>query len=258
MATKSPNATAAARNPPRTRASRQPLSAAVSTAVVTSVRPAVKLAAPHQSNVWASGSREGRIASWPSRPASADVAITRAKMARQPNAADNCPATTGPSTSPMPKLVPSRLNARTRASSSNSWASAAAPPAKMAAPPSPCRPRSRSKTRMSGAAVNPPEASRKTAMPIRKTRLRPWRSAIAPAAISALPKASMNAFVTQARAEGAAPKASAMLPSATAGPVNVMGIVPEAMQTAARTRDFLARSEERWVIALSRRMDDSR
>lgn len=76
---------------------RQPLSAAVSTAAVTDVRPVVKLAAPHQSNVWASGSRDGRIACWPSKPASADVAITRAKMARQSNAADNRPATTGPS-----------------------------------------------------------------------------------------------------------------------------------------------------------------
>lgn len=135
----------------------------------------------------------------------------------------------------MPKVVPSRLNARVRAAPSNSCASAAVPPASAAAAASPCAARSRSTASIDGANASATDISVKPPTPIANRRLRPNWSASAPAAIRKLPNASMNALVIQFIATVPPCRSRPIAGVATAPPENDSGSATAAMQTAAST-----------------------
>ena len=166
-----------------------------------------------------------------SAPASAPLA----KIARQPKRSISAPAITGPHARPIPKVVPSALKARVRAWPSNSWASAAVPPASAAAAATPCAARSRSTARIEGAKPSAAELSVKPATPKANSRRRPKRSASVPAAISRLPKLSMKALVIQAIAAGLPPRSRPIAGVATAPPEKASGRASAAMQTAPST-----------------------
>ncbi|MNC59943.1 hypothetical protein D3C75_1097870 [compost metagenome] len=70
-----------------------------------------------------------------------------------------------------------------------------------------------------------------TARPLMNTRLRPKRSASAPAIIRLQPKVSIKALVTQLRAMTLPPKLVAIAGRETAGPVKLIGMINPARQT---------------------------
>ncbi|KDP86842.1 hypothetical protein CF70_005185 [Cupriavidus sp. SK-3] len=200
----------------------------------------VKVAAPGQSSPAAAGSRDSRMQRAPDTSAHAAIAVALRNTERQPWCWIRNPASTGPNASPTPKVVPSKLKARVAASPSNSCASAAMPPDNAAAPATPCAARRKASQTVSGAALRAREVSPEPAMPAMKTRLRPKRSASAPAAIRQLPKLSIKALVTQLSAMGLPPRSSDIAGNATAGPVKLSGMASAARQTALRINSFCA------------------
>ncbi|MNH09399.1 hypothetical protein D3C79_688530 [compost metagenome] len=70
-----------------------------------------------------------------------------------------------------------------------------------------------------------------TARPLMNTRLRPKRSASAPAIIRLQPKVSIKALVTQLRATTLPPRLAAIAGKETAGPVKLIGMINPARQT---------------------------
>jgi DNA-binding transcriptional LysR family regulator len=78
-------------------------------------------------------------------------------------------------------------------------------------------------------------SSREVVTGLSEMRLRPARSAIAPAAMSVLPKASMKALVIHLSSIGLPASAAPMAGVATAGPVKLSGIENAASSTAHRT-----------------------
>ena len=212
----------------------QPASGPCSTPQVSSARAAVNSSAPARSSRCASGLRDSGMQRSPSTSAASATAATQSTTPRQPATPSNQPDSNGPKARPTPNDVPTPLKARMRAVPSNTWASAAVPPASAAAAPRPCSARSRLNTTM---APCPPRQAWASALasttpnPVRKTRRRPCRSASAPAAISVAPKLSMKAFVTQFSASGPPPSASRSADRATAGPVKLSGIASAARHT---------------------------
>ncbi|MCY1224909.1 hypothetical protein D9M72_370860 [compost metagenome] len=222
----------------------QPLSGACSTPSVSRLSAAVKLSVPGTSSPIACGLRDSRMRGAARHSATRLTAPGLSITACQPMVSASQPERIDPHDSPTPNEVPMRLNARSRAGPSNSCASAAVPAAKAAAEPSPCTARARSKATMPGASVSSALLSATTARPSRKTRLRPYASASAPAAISVAPKLSMKALVTQLSCTGVPPSASRIAGSTTAGPVKLSGMPSAARQTAASSQALLESGED--------------
>ena len=103
------------------------------------------------------------------------------KIQRQPTYVVNAPPTSGPIATAIPTVAPQIPNAVPRSRPWNSWEMSASEPANIAAPPIPCAPRATISQVGDCAAPHRAEARVKSAIPERKTRLRPSRSPSEPA-----------------------------------------------------------------------------
>lgn len=192
-----------------------------------------KVAPPAQSIAADSAARVSRSDREPKNSAITATPAGAANTARHPAASISTPARSGPNANPTPNVVPSRLKARARVDPVTSCARAAVPPARAPAAPTPCTARSRSIQPSVGARASSTEAIANKPTPVMNTRLRPQRSARAPAVMSRPPKVSMKAFVIQASPGRSPPSKRPIAGVTTAPPEKLIGRIRAAAHTAA-------------------------
>ncbi len=130
----------------------------------------------------------------------------------QPNAAVSTPPSSTPAALPMPATAPQMPSALARSDSVvNRRVTRASEAGASSAADAPCRARATSSTSPVGASPAMTEAAVKPAMPARKSRRWPWRSARRPPSSRRLPNGRTYAVMTHVSAAGERPRSVPML-----------------------------------------------
>ena len=160
------------------------------------------------------------------------------KIQRQPTYVVSAPPTSGPIATASPTVAPQIPNAVPRSRPWNSCEMIASETANIPAPPIPWAPRARISQSGDWAAPQSAEASVKSAIATRKTRLRPSRSPSEPALSIVAASVSAYASTTHCRSVKEVFSSLSMFGSATLTTVMSRSSMNTATHTTIRTRHF--------------------